>query len=57
MELSLNKKNAVIVRRGEKRILQGTLKQLQAQVAASAGNGKKRVRDEDKEKKGKKAKR
>ena len=57
MELSLNKKNAVIVRLGEKRILQGTLKQLQAQVAASAGNGKKRVRDEDKEKKGKKAKR
>ncbi|KAM5530522.1 hypothetical protein V8D89_015799 [Ganoderma adspersum] len=56
IELSLNKKNAVIVRLGEKRILQGTLKQLRVQVAASAGNGKKRVRDEERERKGKKAK-
>ncbi|PIL36034.1 transcription factor [Ganoderma sinense ZZ0214-1] len=54
--LSLNKKHAVVVRLGEKRILQGTLKQLRAQVAASAGNGKKRVRDEERERKGKKAK-
>ena len=54
--LSSNKKHAVIVRLGEKRILQGTLEQLRAQVAASARNGKKRVRDEERERKGKKAK-
>ena len=54
--LPLNKKHAVVVRLGEKRILQGTLKQLRAQVAASAGNGKKRVRGEERERKGKKAK-
>ncbi|EJF65011.1 SET domain-containing protein [Dichomitus squalens LYAD-421 SS1] len=53
--LSLNKKHAVIVRLGEKRILQGTLKQLRARVAASAGSTKKRGRDEEKGGKGKKA--
>ena len=54
--LSLNKKHAVIVRLGEKRILQGTLKELQAQVAALSRSSKKRVRDEERGGKGKKAK-
>ncbi|KAI1795525.1 SET domain-containing protein [Ganoderma leucocontextum] len=53
--LSLNKKHAVIVRLGEKLILQGTLKQLRAQVAASTGNSKKRGRDDENGAKGKKA--
>ena len=53
--MSLNKKHAVIVRLGEKRILQGTLQQLRARLAASAGSSKKRGRDEEKGGKGKKA--
>ncbi|KAI0694983.1 SET domain-containing protein [Cerioporus squamosus] len=53
--LSLNKRNAVIVRLGEKRILQGTLQHLRSQVAALSGPSKKRGRDDEKSGKGKKA--
>ncbi len=54
-QLSLNKKNAVIVRLGEKRILQGTLTQLRSQVAALSASSRKRSRDDDKGGRGKKA--
>ncbi|RPD78643.1 SET domain-containing protein [Lentinus tigrinus ALCF2SS1-7] len=54
-QLSVNKKNAVVVRLGEKRILQGTLKQLRSMVAALAGPSKKRGREDEKSGKGKKA--
>ncbi|KAI0743984.1 hypothetical protein C8Q80DRAFT_1220766 [Daedaleopsis nitida] len=60
-QISLNRKHAVIVRLGEKRILRGTLARLRAQVAPAAGAGKKRGRDEEKDRdkggkgKGKKA--
>ncbi|TFK85823.1 SET domain-containing protein [Polyporus arcularius HHB13444] len=54
-QLSLNKKNAVIVRLGEKRILQGTLTQLRSQVAALSAPSRKRSRDDDKGGRGKKA--
>ncbi|KAI0759853.1 SET domain-containing protein [Trametes elegans] len=53
-QLSLNKKNAVIVRLGEKRILRGTLKDVHTKLAAMSG-GKKRGREEEKGGKGKKA--
>ncbi|KAI0745272.1 SET domain-containing protein [Earliella scabrosa] len=53
-QLSINKKHALIVRLGEKRILRGTMKRLRAQLA-EAGASKKRGRDEDKGTKGKKA--
>ena len=53
-QLSINKKHALIVRLGEKRILRGTMKRLRAQLA-KAGASKKRGRDEDKGTKGKKA--
>ncbi len=54
-QLSLNKKNAVIVRLGEKRILQGALTQLRSQVAALSAPSKKRSRDDEKGGRGKKA--
>ncbi|KAH9892722.1 SET domain-containing protein [Cubamyces lactineus] len=53
-QLSLNKRHAVVVRLGEKRILHGTLKGTRAKLAASAGLSKKRGREEDKGGKGKK---
>ena len=53
-QLSINKRHAVVVRLGEKRILRGTLMRLRVQLAAAAGS-KKRGRDEDKGTKGKKA--
>ncbi|CDO69162.1 hypothetical protein BN946_scf185042.g64 [Trametes cinnabarina] len=55
--LSLNKKHAVIVRLGEKRILQGALKDVRNKLQAFAGAAKKRGREEDKGGKGKKARR
>ncbi|KAI0358637.1 SET domain-containing protein [Trametes cingulata] len=54
-QLSLNKKHAVIVRLGEKRILRGALKNVRGKLAASSGPSKKRDRDEEKGGKGKKA--
>ncbi|KAI0368296.1 SET domain-containing protein [Pilatotrama ljubarskyi] len=54
-QLSLNKKHAVIVRLGEKRILRGTLKDVRGKLAAFTGPSKKRGRDDDKGGKGKKA--
>ncbi|KAI0335074.1 SET domain-containing protein [Cubamyces sp. BRFM 1775] len=53
-QLSLNKRHAVVVRLGEKRILHGTLQDARAKLAASAGSSKKRGREEDKGGKGKK---
>ncbi|OJT11683.1 Ribosomal lysine N-methyltransferase 4 [Trametes pubescens] len=54
-ELSLNKRHAVIVRLGEKRILRGTLKDVRVKLIASAGTSRKRGREEEKGGKGKKA--
>ena len=50
----MNKRHAVVVRLGEKRILHGTLQDARAKLAASAGSSKKRGREEDKGGKGKK---
>ena len=53
--LSSNKRHAVVVRLGEKRILRGTVKQLRAQMVTLAAESKKRSREDDKTRKGKKA--
>ncbi|KAJ8486926.1 hypothetical protein ONZ51_g4522 [Trametes cubensis] len=53
-QLSLNKRHAVVVRLGEKRILHGTLKDARAKLSTSSGTSKKRGREEDKGGKGKK---
>ncbi|KAH9929577.1 SET domain-containing protein [Epithele typhae] len=56
-QLSVNKKNAVIVRLGEKRILRGAIEQLRLQLESfSKRTTKKRSREEEKDGKGKKAK-
>ncbi|OSD07030.1 SET domain-containing protein [Trametes coccinea BRFM310] len=55
--LPLNKRNAVIVRLGEKRILQGALNDVRAKSKVMAGAAKKRGREEEKAGKGKKARR
>ncbi|KAI0633526.1 SET domain-containing protein [Trametes polyzona] len=54
-QLSLNKKNAIVVRLGEKRILQGGLNDARTKLAAVSGGAKKRSREEEKGGKGKKA--
>ncbi len=54
-QLSLNRKHAMIVRVGEKRILHGTLRQLREKVAVPK-NDKKRGREEDKSRRGGKGK-
>ncbi|KAH9858913.1 SET domain-containing protein [Lenzites betulinus] len=56
-QLSLNKKHAVIVRLGEKRILQGALKDARTKLKQAASASRKRSREEDKASKGKKARR
>ncbi|KAI8968075.1 SET domain-containing protein [Trametes punicea] len=53
-QLSLNRKHAIIVRLGEKRILQGALNKVRAKLAAIKGTGKKRGRDEERRGEGKK---
>ena len=53
-QLSLNKRHAVVVRLGEKRILHGTLKDARAKLSAGSDTGRKRGREEDKGGKGKK---
>ena len=53
--LSLNKRHAVVVRLGEKRILHGTIKELRKQVTAMSSASKKRSREDDKGARGKKA--
>jgi len=58
--LSLNKRNAVIVRLGEKRILQGALEKTEALLSShksQMGKDKKRTRDNETDGRGKKAKR
>ncbi|KAI0645857.1 SET domain-containing protein [Trametes meyenii] len=54
--LSINKKHAVIVRLGEKRILRGTLEAVRTKLKAASGTTKKRGREEEKSGRGKKAK-
>ncbi|KAL1945928.1 hypothetical protein VTO73DRAFT_1930 [Trametes versicolor] len=54
-ELSLNKRHAVVVRLGEKRILRGTLKDVRVKLIASSVTSRKRGREEEKGGKGKKA--
>ncbi|KAI0823428.1 SET domain-containing protein [Trametes gibbosa] len=53
-QLSVNKRHAVVVRLGEKRILQGALKDVRAKLKLASTASKKRGREDDKGGKGKK---
>ncbi|OCH87879.1 SET domain-containing protein [Obba rivulosa] len=56
-DLSFNKRNAVVVRLGEKRILRGALHKVEALLGSQKGKDKKRARENEADGRGKKAKR